>query len=67
MARIPSDKSPLHQKPFRCSFELETRLNRAKGALMLQTGERISDNSFLIRLVELGLESAQQRFNIKID
>lgn len=51
-----TEKSTTIQKPFRCSEDLDTKLNRAKGALMLRTGARISDNQFLIELIEMGLE-----------
>lgn len=56
-----TEKSDYIQKPFRCSAELDTRLNRAKGALMLQSGNRISDNQFFLDLLELGLEVMMQR------
>lgn len=55
----------LHQKPFRCTKELEVRLNKAKGALMVHTGERISDNQFLIDLLNLGLKSLQDQLGIR--
>ena len=43
---------PLIQKPFRCSQDLVMQINRTKGALMLKTGKRISDNEFLIQLIQ---------------
>lgn len=49
------------QKPFRCSEELDVRINRIKGALMLRTGARISDNQFILDLLELGLEAMHAR------
>lgn len=49
------------QKPFRCPSEFDVKLNKAKGALMLQTGARISDNQFLLELLEIGLDVLQKR------
>lgn len=49
------------QKPFRCTPELEARINRSKGALMLRSGARISDNQFILDLLELGLEVMHER------
>lgn len=54
-------KAEYIQKPFRCTEELDTRLNRAKGALMVQSGTRISDNQFFLELLELGLEVMMKR------
>lgn len=56
-----SEKATSIQKPFRCSENLDARLNRAKGALMVRTGTRISDNQFLLDLLELGLEVMLRR------
>ena len=58
-----TEKSVYIQKPFRCSAELDTRLNRAKGALMLQSGNRISDNQFFLELLELGLDEMMKRID----
>jgi len=49
------------QKPFRCPLEFDIKLNKAKGALMLQTGARISDNQFMLELLEIGLEVLRQK------
>lgn len=49
-------KSKTIQKPFRCTEELDVRINRTKGALMLRTGARISDNQFILDLLDLGLD-----------
>ena len=54
-------KAEVYQKPFRCPADLDVRLNRAKGALMMKTGERISDNQFIIDLLELGLKSLKSQ------
>ena len=56
-------KSPSIQKPFRCPTEFDIKLNKAKGALMLQTGARISDNQFMLELLEMGLEVLQQKIS----
>ena len=56
-------KLPSIQKPFRCPAEFEIKLNKAKGALMLQTGARISDNQFMLELLEMGLEVLQQKIS----
>ena len=56
-------KSQVFQKPFRCPADLDVRLNRAKGALMMKTGERISDNQFIIDLLELGLKSLKSQID----
>ena len=58
---LNNDNNEVLQKPFRCTKELDVRLNRAKGALMLQTGERISDNQFITDLLNLGLKSLQEK------
>lgn len=57
------EKMSVVQKPFRCPEELEIRLNRAKGALMLQSGARISDNQFILDLLELGLDVMLKRID----
>jgi hypothetical protein len=49
------------QKPLRCPVEFEVSLNKARGALMLQSGARISENRFLLELLELGLEALNER------
>ena len=54
----------LIQKPFRCSREFEARLNRIKGALMMQTGERISDNQFLLDLVKIGMDHMSKKLDL---
>ena len=56
-------KTPHIQKPFRCPEEFDTRLNKAKGALMLQSGNRISDNQFLLEVLDLGLEVLLKRID----
>ena len=56
-------KSTHIQKPFRCPEEFDTRLNRAKGALMLQSGNRITDNQFLLEVLDLGLEVLLKRID----
>ena len=60
MAVLP-EKINVIQKPFRCPEELDIRINRAKGALMLRSGARISDNQFILELLEMGLEVMHQR------
>jgi len=58
-----SSKPTSVQKPFRCPPEFDVKLNKAKGALMLQTGARISDNQFILELLSLGLELLQKRID----
>lgn len=58
--------TPVVQKPFRCPGDLDTEINRIKGALMFKTGLRISDNKFLIELIELGLKSIKQKNQIDL-
>jgi len=58
-----TSKAEYIQKPFRCAPEFDMKLNKAKGALMLQTGARISDNQFLLELIELGLDVLQSKIN----
>ena len=59
--------SPHHvQKPFRCSSTLEVRLNKAKGALMLKTGERITDNQFILMLIEMGLTMLREKMDLSL-
>lgn len=60
-----SEKNNPVQKPFRCTAEFDARLNRAKGALMLRTGSRISDNQFFLEVLELGLEELLKRIENK--
>lgn len=60
----PISKTPNVQKPFRCPTNLEIQMNRAKGALMLKTGERISDNQFMINLLELGLDKLKEKMDL---
>ena len=55
---------PLIQKPFRCSQDLVMQINRTKGALMLKTGRRISDNEFLIQLIQKGLEQVGRTIDL---
>ena len=55
------EKQNVIQKPFRCPSDLDIRLNRAKGALMLRSGARISDNQFILDLIELGLDVLLKR------
>lgn len=57
----PTEKTNAVQKPFRCTAEFDSRLNRAKGALMIRTGSRISDNQFFLELLELGLAELLKR------
>ena len=59
-------KQSVVQKPFRCPVELDVELNRTKGALMMKTGSRISDNSFMIELLELGLEKMKEKNKLDI-
>ena len=47
---------PMIQKPFRCTEEVVMLINRTKGALMLKTGRRISDNEFILHLIRSGLD-----------
>ena len=61
----PLSKVPTIQKPFRCPTALDIQLNRAKGALMLKTGERISDNQFVINLLELGLDKLKEKMGLE--
>ena len=57
MAKVIKTKSalPLIQLPFRCNEQLRARLHRAMGREMTRTGERISANDLLIRLIDEGL------------
>jgi hypothetical protein len=50
---------PLIQLPFRCNEDLRTRINRALGREMTRTGEKISLNEFMRRLVEGGLQNME--------
>ena len=53
---LSTKDQPLIQKPFRCSQDLVMQINRTKGALMLKTGKRISDNEFILHLIRSGLD-----------
>lgn len=64
MAKTDNSKALTHQKPFRCPAELDIQINRAKGAVMLKTGERISDNQFMINLLQMGLERLREKMNL---
>jgi hypothetical protein len=50
---------PLIQLPFRCNEDLRSRINRALGREMTRTGEKISLNEFMRRLVEGGLQNME--------
>ena len=59
----PKTDKPNRQKPFRCSIELEADINKARVSEMLRTGERISENKFLIQLIKLGLTALDERIS----
>jgi len=50
------------QLPFRCSREFSARIVRAKGAMMRITGEKVSDNGFFLRLLEIGLKEIERQY-----
>jgi hypothetical protein len=50
------------QMPFRCSRDFSTRLIRAKGSMMRITGEKVSDNRFFQRLLEIGLKEIERQY-----
>jgi hypothetical protein len=52
------------QKSLRCPSELNVQINRAKGTLMVKTGERVSDNQFIINLLEMGLDMLKEKINM---
>lgn len=56
-----NDTQKLIQLPFRCQKNFESRLVRAKGTHMRNTGEKISNNDFFIRLLSIGLEEFERK------
>lgn len=58
---VKTDVHKLIQLPFRCQKSFESRLVRAKGTHMRNTGEKISNNDFFIRLLSSGLEEFERR------
>ena len=59
--RMKAETRRLIQLPFRCDKSFESRLVRAKGSLMRNTGEKISNNEFFIKLLNKGLEDFEKR------
>lgn len=58
---VKTDSQKLIQLPFRCQKSFESRLVRAKGTHMKNTGEKISNNDFFIRLLSSGLEEFERK------
>lgn len=58
---VKTESHKLIQLPFRCQKSFESRLVRAKGTHMRNTGEKISNNDFFIRLLNIGLEEFERK------
>lgn len=58
---VKSEAQKLIQLPFRCQKAFESRLVRAKGTHMKNTGQKISNNDFFIRLLSIGLEEFERK------
>ena len=51
------EKPKLVQMPFRCTEEFRSRVNRALGRKMTSTGQKITVNEFIRKLLEEGLKN----------
>jgi hypothetical protein len=67
--KVPASENPGNglkqaqvQMPFRCTRDFSTRLIRAKGSMMRITGEKVSDNRFMLRLLEIGLKEIEKQY-----
>lgn len=58
---VKTEAHKLIQLPFRCQKNFESRLVRAKGTHMRNTGKKISNNDFFIRLLSIGLEEFERK------